>query len=530
MVKAKSLPVDTGASATEMADAIFGDGVNVVAASYSGDDGSSGIYSNGDKISGDVTPGDTGVILSTGRASQFANNRGQANQDNNQSTNTGGVNNDAAFNDLVGANTYDASFLTVDFIPTGDTLTMEFVFSSEEYPEYTGSIYNDAVGVWVNGAPASMEVGNGHTSVGNVNHVNNINLYNDNTSDAFNTEMDGFTVTMTLTMQVIPGQVNTLRIGIADVMDSNYDSNILIAGNSVQTVLVAHEDAVRIDPGQEAVLDVLGNDFSASNGVITVTHINGVAVSAGDTVTLPNGQAVTLNADGTFTIAVDSDEEVANFTYSIEDDTGHTDTGFVTVSTVPCFVSGTMIRTPGGEVPVERLRVGDLVDTQDHGPQPLRWIGRRKTAATDRFAPIHIDANTFGTHRPLRVSPQHRVLVRNAASELLFGETEVLVAARHLVNGRSVRRIEGGMVEYVHLLFDAHEVVFSEGLPTESFLPGPQTTAVFEADILDEICTLFPELDPRTGDGYGPAARRTLKEFEGRVLARAVLAQGRLAA
>ena len=106
----------------------------------------------------------------------------------------------------------------------------------------------------------------------------------------------------------------------------------------------------------------------------------------------------------------------------------------------------------------------------------------------------------------------------------------MLVAARHLVNGRSVRRIEGGMVEYVHLLFDAHEVVFSEGLPTESFLPGPQTTAVFEADILDEICTLFPELDPRTGDGYGPAARRTLKEFEGRVLARAVLAQGRLAA
>ena len=72
MVKAKSLPVDTGASATEMADAIFGDGVNVVAASYSGDNGSSGIYSDGDKISGDVTPGDTGVILSTGRASQFA--------------------------------------------------------------------------------------------------------------------------------------------------------------------------------------------------------------------------------------------------------------------------------------------------------------------------------------------------------------------------------------------------------------------------------------------------------------------------
>ncbi|WP_425052999.1 Hint domain-containing protein [Psychromarinibacter sp. S121] len=530
MVNATRLPVDTGASANEMADAIFGDGVTVVDASYSGDSRSSGIYSNGDSVAGDVTPGDTGVILSTGRADQFTNRNGQANQDTNQSTNTSGINNDSDFNDLVGSNTYDASFLTVDFIPTGDTLTMQFVFSSEEYPEYTGSIYNDAVGVWINGAPASLEVGNGNTSVGNVNHTNNINLYNNNTSDDFNTEMDGFTVTMTLTMQVVPGEVNTIRIGIADVMDSSYDSNILIAGDSVQTVLIANEDSVRIDPGEAKTLDVLSNDYSSTGGVITVTHINNVAVSAGDTVTLPNGQEVTLNADGTFTISVDSDEEVANFTYSVEDGLGHTDTGFVTVSTVPCFVTGTMIRTPNGEVPVERLRVGDLVETQDNGPQPLRWIGRRVTEAAGDFAPIHIDANTFGDHRPLRVSPQHRVLIRDVLSELLFGEPEVLVAAKHLVNGRSVRQVVGGTVEYVHLLFDAHEVVFSEGLPTESFLPGPQTTALFEAEILDEICTLFPELDPRTGDGYGPAARRTLKEYEGRVLARGVLASGKLAA
>ncbi len=72
--------------------------------------------------------------------------------------------------------------------------------------------------------------GNGNTSVGNVNHSNNINLYNDNTADQFNTEMDGFTVTMTLTIPVNPGVVNSIRIGIADTADSNYDSNLLIAG------------------------------------------------------------------------------------------------------------------------------------------------------------------------------------------------------------------------------------------------------------------------------------------------------------
>ena len=67
---------------------------------------------------------------------------------------------------------------------------------------------------------------------------------------------------------------------------------------------------------------------------------------------------------------------------------------------------------------------------------------------------------------------------------------------------------------YVHLMFDKHQVVFSEGLATESFLPGPQTEKSFEKDILDEICALFPELDPSTGEGYSPAARRTLKHYE----------------
>ena len=73
-------------------------------------------------------------------------------------------------------------------------------------------------------------------------------------------------------------------------------------------------------------------------------------------------------------------------------------------------------------------------------------------------------------------------------------------------------------MHYVHLMFDAHQVVFSEGLATESFLPGPQTTATFERAALAEIEAIFPELNVATGDGYSPAARRTLREYEARVL------------
>lgn len=231
MATATELPIDSGASATDMANAIFGDGVTVVSATYSGDALSSGIYTDGDAVSGGVTPSDTGVILSTGRVDDFTsgpttgnngngNGGGNGNGNNgngngnggsnnntntntntstNTSTNSSGVNNDSDFNSLAGANTFDASFLEVDFIPTGDVMTMQFVFSSEEYPEFSNSIYNDVVGVWINGTLVPLSIGSGDASVGNINDANNINVYQDNTSDQFNTEMDGFTLTMSLT-------------------------------------------------------------------------------------------------------------------------------------------------------------------------------------------------------------------------------------------------------------------------------------------------------------------------------------------
>ncbi len=509
--------VNTGASAIQMAQEIFGSGVTVVGASYTGDNRSSGIYSNGDADAPGFTPSDTGVVLSTGRANQIGTDGNDPNDIPNTSTNTSGTNNDAAFNALAGANTYDAAWLDIDFIPTGDTLTMQFVFSSEEYPEYTNSIYNDAVGVWINGAPATLTFGDGTTSVGNVNDTSNLNLYNDNTGDQFQTEMDGFTVTLTLTMTVIPNTVNSIRIGIADVGDSQYDSNLLIAGDSVQTELIAQDDSYHIHANTTETINVLGNDYSASGGTLTVTHINNQAVVAGDTVTLPNGQTVTLNADGTFTVVTDGEQEIAPFTYGITDGV-NTDVGYVTINSVPCFVAGTRIKTPNGDVAVETLEPGDLVETQDSGPQPLRWIGRRVVTARGDMAPIRIAQNTFGRHGALMVSPQHRVLIRDAASELLFGEAEVLVAAKHLLNDQSVTRQIGGWVEYVHLLFDEHQVVISEGLPTESFLPGEQSTLGFAQETLNEICAIFPELDPATGEGYSPSARRTLRQYEAAVL------------
>ena len=354
-------------------------------------------------------------------------------------------------------------------------------------------------------------------SIGNINDGTE-NIYVDNTGDDYNTEMDGFTVTMTLTMFVNPGEVNDIRIGIADVGDSSYDSNLLIAGDSIQTDLVALTDTTHVAADGSKTIDVLANDANNGGGVLTITHVNGVAVTSGSIVTLATGQQIEVNADGTLTLHGDGDVEDFNFTYTVSNG-DDSDTGFVNASSIPCFVAGTLIRTPEGERPVESLEPGDLVMTRDEGAMPLRWIGSRRVAAEGDFAPILIQADALGKHRNLLVSPQHRILLRDAYAELLFGEGEVLAAAKDLVNGFSITRRPGGMVTYVHLLFDRHQVIYSEGLATESFLPGPQTASLFERPVMREIYALFPELDPETGLGYGGAARPALKSYEGQLLA-----------
>ena len=524
MAVASELAINTDASAFQMAQTIFGDGVTVVGARYSGSWYSSGTYSGGDATTPGVTPGDTGVILSTGAVQYFTNGSGDPNVRGNTSYNSGGQNYESDFQSISSVNTFDAAYLEMQFIPTGDVMTIQFVFSSDEYPEYASSIYNDVVGVWSNGTHIPLSVTQSAASVIEINDTDQVNLYKDNTGDQFNTEMDGLTVTMTLTIPVVSGQVNTLKIGIADAGDSNYDSNLLIAGNSVQTTLVALQDDVTIAPGGSKTVDILANDVNATGGSLQITQINGVDVSVGDMVILPSGHQITLLPDGTIDIGAPLTEGTAAFTYTATsfDAAGNElqdDVGFVSVDVVPCFVEGTLIRTPRGEVPVEDLRIGDLVDTMDSGPCPLRWVGRRTVAATGDFAPISIARDALGRHDALLLSPQHRVLLTDAVAALLFGEAEVLVAARHLVNDLTIRPQEGGTVTYLHLMFDQHEVIWSNGLPTESFLPGPQMKKAFHAETLREISTLFPGIDWTSGRGYGPAARRTLRRYEAEVMA-----------
>jgi hypothetical protein len=388
MATGAELTYNTAATALQMANAIFGDGVTVTGATYTGATASKAIYTNGQLATG-VAPSTTGVILSTGNAVDFTQSSGDPNRLTGTSTDTTGTNNNTLFNAIAGVTTYDASWLNIDFIPTGNVLTMSFVISSEEYPEYASAQYNDVVGVWVNGTYVPISVGTGTTGVTNLNGVTQPNLYTSNTGDQYNTEMDGFTVTLSLVIPVNPGVVNSIRIGVADAGDATYDTNLLIAGDSVQSVLVARDDAVTMTTRESETINILANDYKSA-GTLTITHLNGVAVVVGQIVTLPSGQQVKLNADGTITIVGNGDTEKHSFTYSVTDGLGHTSNAVVTFNSIPCFVAGTLIRTEHGETPVEDIKAGDLVFTHDDGLQPIRWVGRRTVSAEGALAP-HAD-------------------------------------------------------------------------------------------------------------------------------------------
>ena len=104
------------------------------------------------------------------------------------------------------------------------------------------------------------------------------------------------------------------------------------------------------------------------------------------------------------------------------------------------------------------------------------------------------------------------MMVRGAAAELLFGEAEVLVAAKHLVNDDTIRVVRRAEINYVHFLFDKHQIVFAEGCPAESLYPGKQTLGVVEEESREEILALFPEL--RDDTHVSPMSRYALKHHE----------------
>lgn len=193
---------------------------------------------------------------------------------------------------------------------------------------------------------------------------------------------------------------------------------------------------------------------------------------------------------------------------------------------VICFTPGTCIATPDGPRLVEGLREGDLLETRDNGPQPLRWVGGRRMSGArlhvmPSLRPVRIRAGALGIERPeeeLLVSPEHRLLIKGAKVRALFNTSEVMVAARDLVNDRTIivdHHVR--QVTYIHLLLDGHQVVWANGVETESFHPASATLDALDANDRARLLCVLPDVE-QNPMGFGAFVRRNLNQSETAIL------------
>ncbi len=209
-----------------------------------------------------------------------------------------------------------------------------------------------------------------------------------------------------------------------------------------------------------------------------------------------------LGTAGSVKIATGSGVDPATASFAITTDGN----GGSRVAMVPCFVAGTRLATPGGEVPVEAILAGDHVLTGNGSWRRVRWVGRahhpaEALRANPQLRPVRIAAGALGLvagvpapRRPLQLSPQHAVMLRTR-----HGDT--LVPAVALFDGGAVTRCSPPAgVTYLHVELDSHDVVATEGALTETYLASSANSHL-----------LFETPPHRTGPAASDSCRRRLE-------------------
>lgn len=265
---------------------------------------------------------------------------------------------------------------------------------------------------------------------------------------------------------------------------------------------------------------------TATSATFTGLHANGAAAlvvdgvvthfySFGGTLTAKGGPANGLNTTAIGTTGQgESLESTDGVNYTVQ--------STPTSGTVPCFLRGTMILTAEGEKPVEDVKVGDFVVTQDDGLQPVLWQGGFEVRGGQidvlQARPIKIRKGSLGRGVPsadLFVSPNHCMMLASSCCELLFAVPEVLVAAKALVDLEGLSVAHGSAeVQYHHLLFERHQIIFANGTPTESLNPAVPSFVAMRARNRRAIETALQS----TPDSLPGTVRMKLRRFEAKAL------------
>jgi len=407
---------------------------------------------------------------------------------------------------------------------TGDTLSQTLSQTYQDGETYSFDLdlgdatYSGAASYTVNIYAGSTLIGTTSGSTGDTDALSTVTVTSAGYSDpALNGQPITIEIVNTGGGEVLVDAVSGTVTGIApptdsdtsgDVIDGGAGADLVFGGGGDDTITVDQGDTVSGGAGDDTF--VLADIDTGGTGAIGITGGED-GETGGDTLVLTPD--VTLD-DITFT---NTDDGAGGLSGSFAMDDGTVVT-FSEIENIICFTPGARILTQTGERPVETLRVGDMVVTRDSGVQAVRWIGRRTVPGRGRFAPVRIaPAVADGARAELLVSPQHRLLFTGYKAQLLFGQDEVLVAAKYLIDDVAVTRQPIDEITYIHLMFDHHEVIYAEGIATESFHPGDIALSAISEPAREELFAIFPELRaaPRH---YGDTARLCLKRHEARLL------------
>ncbi|MEB8388035.1 Hint domain-containing protein [Rhodobacteraceae bacterium KMM 6894] len=201
---------------------------------------------------------------------------------------------------------------------------------------------------------------------------------------------------------------------------------------------------------------------------------------------------------------------------------------FGNTTDVLCFTRGVMIDTASGPRPVETLRVGDRIAVLGGGTQKIRWISSNTVGGPalrrmPKLYPVRITAGALGDGLPLRdlvVSRQHRILVSSCVAQRMFGTRDVLISAIRLTALPGIY-VDNTIceVEYFHILFDAHQVIWAEGAASESLYTGSEALKAVPATARAELHALFPDLAAQ-GNNPPPAALIPSNKLQNQLVAR----------
>tara|TARA_B110000977_G_scaffold111358_1_gene144465 strand:- start:620 stop:2440 length:1821 start_codon:yes stop_codon:yes gene_type:complete len=300
-----------------------------------------------------------------------------------------------------------------------------------------------------------------------------------------------------------------------------------IAGGTGNDTLVGGlgADIIRGGTGDDAIQAAQGDTLDGGDGDDTFTLVDLGETGAGS-ITINGGEGGETGGD-TLDLNGIADRTTINITNPIDvggDISGTvqlldgTVVNFNNIENIICLFPGTLVATHSGLRKIEDLKVSDPVMTQDNGLQKIGWIGKTTVCGDDKFAPVNFAKSVFpGALSDLTVSPQHRMLIKGYRAELLFGQSEVLVPALHMIGGKDVVRKPQGSVTYIHIMFEQHEIIFANGIPAESFHPAAFGVDRLADDARTELFELFPELRSDLSR-YGPTARMALKAKEAKVL------------